>query len=338
MIKEMLARLAEGEHLARLDCESFIRSVAVGDVSDAQVAAFLTGLKAKGETVEEVAGCVLALRASMQRVEHTRTMVFDCCGTGGDGTGSFNFSTAASLIVAACGIPTAKHGNRAVSSSCGSADLFEASGVKIDLTAQQAARLLDDIGYCFLFAPVYHTATKKVAEVRRQLGFRTLFNLIGPLLNPAVATHQMIGTPNSRVASLLAEVSRAVGDNRVFTFYNSCGFDEILPTGLTMVHSSTHSTSKALPLQLPSHLANGNDPHDFQGGDRVHNAAILKGILDGDESPFLQVSLLNAAFGLTVAGLTDNLDEAFRIAHDSVSSGRTRRLFDQYRSATQAIS
>ncbi|HVP07041.1 MAG TPA: anthranilate phosphoribosyltransferase, partial [Candidatus Acidoferrum sp.] len=229
MVRDTLNRLADGRQLSFAETAEFIDDIASGEVSDAQIAAFLTALRVKGVGAEELAGCVSALRRHAVNVPHHQTIVFDCCGTGGDGSNTFNISTAAAFVVAACGVPTAKHGNRAVSSSCGSADLLEAAGADIQISPEHSARLIDEIGFCFLFAPLYHPATKRVAAVRRELAFRTIFNLLGPLLNPAHTTHQIVGTPSLEYARLLASVAGHFEGQCIHSYSNSLGVDELLP-------------------------------------------------------------------------------------------------------------
>ncbi|MEE9554613.1 MAG: anthranilate phosphoribosyltransferase, partial [candidate division Zixibacteria bacterium] len=198
--QEIISKLIGGSDLTVVEAEKLMGEIADGNLSPAQSAEFLTALAVKGETSDEIAGCAKAFRDRSLKVPHNQKIVFDCCGTGGDGSGSFNISTAAAFVVAACGIPTAKHGNRSISSLCGSADVLEVLGVKIDLKPKSAATCLDELGICFIFAPFYHPAMKHAAPIRKELGFRTVFNLLGPLLNPAEATHQIIGAPSLDIA------------------------------------------------------------------------------------------------------------------------------------------
>ena len=330
MTRETLTKLAERQSLGFDESAAFIDAVAAGDVTDSQIAAFLTGLRTKGETVEELAGCVSALLRHAVKVPHTQVNVFDCCGTGGDGANTFNVSSAAALVIASCGVPTAKHGNRAVSSACGSADVFEALGARIDITPEHSARLLDQIGFCFLFAPLYHPATKRVAQVRRELGFRTIFNLMGPLLNPAGATQQVIGTSSSENASLLASVAAHVPGLNVISYTNSLGVDELLPRGINTIHQWSGSEILREEIALPVRMNNGFQLNAIKGGDREANAVLLCNAISGTASEYRTVTALNAAFGLLTVGKAVTLDEGYQLAISAMKSGATARLLDSY--------
>lgn len=330
MTKKILGKLAGGESLAFDEAAAFIGEIAAGNTSDSQMAAFLTGLRVKGESAEEVAGCISALRQYAVPVPHHQKTVFDCCGTGGDGSNSFNVSTAAAIVVAACGVPTAKHGNRAVSSACGSADILEEAGARIDISPGRSARLLDEIGFCFLFAPLYHPVAKRIAVVRRDLGFRTVFNLIGPLLNPAGATHQIVGTASAENALLLASVAGHFAHQRITSYYNSFGVDEILPCGTNVLcrWSEGRGTTEGLPI--PTSLCVNFDLNAIRGGDRKTNLVILQQVLSGAMSDQVRVTALNAAVGLLTVGRTTDLQEGYEIAVESLRSGAAKALFDRY--------
>lgn len=335
MVKEILHKLAHGESLSFAEAEAMMDTIAAGEVTATQVAAFLTALRVKGESVSEVAGCAHSLRKHAVPVPHNRSQVFDCCGTGGDNSHSFNISTAASLVVAACGVPVAKHGNRAMSSSCGSADLLEVAGVNLDLSPQRAAQLLDNIGYCFLFAPNYHPAMKNVAVVRRELAFRTVFNILGPLLNPARATHQLIGTATRQAAELIASTAQHLPELRIVTVHNSHGFDEILPAGINHRFQWLDADLFSDPIELPLALQNGYVPADLRGGDKETNLAILHTVLDGKDSAYKVATILNAGFALVVAERASDLDEGADLAIDAIHSGEARRLLSDYVAASR---
>ncbi len=330
MVKELLAKLAARQSLTFTEAAYVVAEIADGRVSDAQIAAFLTGLRAKGETVAEIAGCVSALRQRAVCVPHSQQQIFDCCGTGGDGLHSFNISTAASLVVAACGVPTAKHGNRAVSSSCGSADLLEAAGARLEVSPAGSAKILDEIGYCFLFAPLYHPAAKRVAAVRRELGFRTVFNLLGPLLNPARATHQVVGAATRSAAETLALVSEFIPDLRITTIFNSHGVDELLPSGVNHRYQWLESGLLEDPIELPLWLQNGFVPEALRGGDKAANLAILDRVLAGEDSAYGTVIDLNAGFALLVAGKTEDLCTGIEMSRAARHSGAARRVLDDF--------
>ena len=335
MVKDQLHKLAHGESLSFDEAEAFVDAIVAGDVAPTQLAAFLTALRVKGESVSEVAGCAHSLRRHAVAVQHTRARVFDCCGTGGDNSHSFNISTAASLVVAACGVAVAKHGNRAMSSSCGSADILETAGANLELSPDSSAKLLDELGYCFLFAPLYHPAMKFVAPARKELGFRTIFNLLGPLLNPARATHQLIGTATRQAAELIASAARLLPETRIVTIHNSHGFDEILPTGTNHRFQWIDAGLFADPLELPIALQNGYVPADLRGGDRAENLIILNQVLDGKHSAYKVATALNAGFALVVAEVAKDLDEGSELALDAINSSRAKKLFSDFIQASR---
>lgn len=335
MVREILHKLAHGESLGFAEAETMMDAIAQGAVTPTQVAGFLTALRVKGESVAEVAGCAHSLRKHAVGVPHHHTQIFDCCGTGGDNSHSFNISTAASLVVAACGVPVAKHGNRAMSSSCGSADLLEAAGVNLELSPTRAADLLDGLGYCFLFAPHYHPAMKNVGGVRKELGFRTIFNMLGPLLNPARATHQLVGTATRQTAELLASAAQHLAATKIVTVHNSHGFDEILPTGVNHRYQWLDADLFSDTIELPLALQNGYVPADLRGGDKETNLAILHSVLDGRESAYKVATILNAGFALVVAEKAADLEEGSELAIDAIHSGKAKRLLVEYVAASQ---
>ncbi len=335
MVRETLHKLSHGETLLFEEAESFMDAVAAGNVTTAQTAAFITAIRVRGESVSEIAGCAQSLRKQAVPVPHHRKVVFDCCGTGGDNSHSFNISTAASLVVAACGVAVAKHGNRAMSSSCGSADILEAAGVNLDLAPQRAARLLDEIGYCFLFAPRYHPAFGIVAALRKELGFRTVFNMLGPLLNPARATHQLIGAATRQTAELLASTGQHLPETKIVTVHNSHGFDEILPTGTNHRYQWLDADLFSDPIELPLSVQNGYMPSDLKGGDRETNLAILHQVLDGKASAYRTATVLNAGFALVIAEKARDLVEGIDLSLESIHAGRAKRLLSDYVAASQ---
>lgn len=326
MVVEALNKLSERNSLTKDETAEFINQIASDSVTDAQIAAFLMGLRTKGETTAEVAGCVDSLRGHATPVPHKLEHVYDCCGTGGDGKSTFNISTAASLVTAACGMPTAKHGNRAVSSKCGSADLLEAAGVNLEMSPSDSAQMLEKIGYCFLFAPGYHPATKRVAQVRRQLGVRTVFNLIGPLLNPARATIQLVGVPGLEIARLLASVGEYVEGLKVTTVFNSLGYDELLPMGTNHTFSFDGNEIRQDSINLPKQLENGFKPDHVTGGNKEDNLSILKAVLEGKDSAYLVATALNAAMGLVISGLASGLEEGYLKSEEALKQGRVKKL------------
>jgi len=330
MADEFLLKISNGENLTLDESRQMMLSVGKGEYTPVHVAAILTALKVKGETVAEIAGCASAFRELSVAVPHRIDGdVFDCCGTGGDGAGTFNISTAAALVTAALGVPTAKHGNRAVSSKSGSADVLEALGVRIDLDPEAAARCLEETNFCFLFAPRYHPAMKHVAPVRRELGIPTLFNLLGPLLNPAGCTHQIIGTPDCNKAGIIAETAHALGLMNVTVFHNDRHVDEIVDDSEGCLHR-TRRNGVELERVI---FANGDhsDSSSLQGGSPEENAAIIMSILNGEDSGRSATVALNAAFGLVEMGRFANLGDAREACKAALSSGDVLRKLNEIR-------
>ena len=323
MADEYLKRIANVEDLSFDESYELMLGVGRGEYSPIQVASILTGLKVKGETVTEIAGCASAFRELALKVPHDiENEVFDCCGTGGDGSGTFNISTAAAIVTAAMGVATAKHGNRAVSSQCGSADVLEALGVGINLNPESAAKCLHETSFCFLFAPNYHPAMKYVAPVRRELGIPTLFNLLGPLLNPAACTHQIIGTPDATKAEVIAQTAHRIGLQNVTTIHNDRGIDE-------MIHGTNCHLCRATGDGVDTRTLNVQDGdgaqiEDLVGGDASTNADIINAIFDGEKSHRTSTVVLNAAVGLITAGRFDSLDEARTACADAIYSGKVK--------------
>ncbi|MCD6334826.1 MAG: anthranilate phosphoribosyltransferase, partial [Candidatus Latescibacteria bacterium] len=231
MIREAISKVLTGIDLTREESVSVMREIMEGEATDAQIAAFLVGLRSKGETVEEIAGSAEVMREKVTRVRTKHKMVLDTCGTGGDGAGTFNISTTAAFVVAGAGICVAKHGNRSVSSQCGSADVLRALGVHIEISPEQVGRCLDEVGIGFLFAPMLHGAMKYAIGPRREIGVRTIFNVLGPLTNPAGASHQLIGVYSRALTPVIAEVLNSLGTERAMVVHGSDGLDEITVTG-----------------------------------------------------------------------------------------------------------
>ncbi len=330
MIKDCLQKLIAAESLSTDETIQCVEEIVDGTASDAQIAAFLTALRQKGETGTELAGLVTAFKRHAVKVPHHQNQVFDCCGTGGDGSQSFNISTAAAIVIAAADVPTAKHGNRAVSSACGSADLLEAAGARIGVPPEHSAAMLDEIGFCFLFAPLYHPATKRVAIVRRELGFRTVFNLLGPLLNPAQTTHQMIGTSSAANGRLIASANMHLTGLKMVAFHNSHGLDELLPSGINYSFWVQDGVLQEANVELPAFIANGLMPESIRGGDSDTNVRLLRQVLNAEESAITKVTLLNSAFGLLCADRVKSITDGYRLAEETLRSGTAKKLFERY--------
>lgn len=332
MILDALHRIANHrESLTRDEARSVMSEVLTGQCTDTQIAALLVALHMKGETVEEIVGFAEAMRAaaaplnlrgSTLQVSGTgRDALVDTCGTGGDASGTFNISTATALVVGGAGVQVAKHGNRSVTSKCGSADVMEALGVKIDLPPTQVAACLEEVGIAFLFAPAMHSAMKYVQNARRDLRLRTVFNLLGPLTNPAHASAQVVGVYSVDLVEKVAEALSMLGLHRALVVHGLDGMDEITitgPTRIAEVREGQLRTYEVTPEEFGLRRARLTE---IEGGDATANAAIIRRILAGEKSPRRDVVLLNAAAALVAAGRSDHLKDALPIAERSIDSG-----------------
>ena len=323
-----LERVASRQHLSPEEADAAMQSVLSGQASQAQIAAFLVALRMKGETSDELVGFARAMRRMAVPVDPglNGAPLLDTCGTGGDGAGTFNISTLAAFVVAGAGINVAKHGNRSASGrpGCGSADLLESLGIDIALTPEQSARAIREVGIGFLFAPAVHTAMRHAQPVRVDLKMRTVFNLLGPLTNPACATAQVVGAPSPRSAELLASALAVLGLRRGFVVHGSDGLDEITTTGPTLVYEVGGG------LVLPRELEPGDfavppaRPEDLKGGDQQRNAEIARAVLSGSRGPQRDIVLANASAGLVAAGLVGTFLEGAAFAALSIDSGAAR--------------
>lgn len=321
-IQDAIAKLIEGQNLAPDRMIGAMNQIMSGGATDAQIGAFLVALRVKGETVEEIAGAARVMREKATRVDTRHATVVDTCGTGGDGAGTFNISTAAAFVVAGAGLSVAKHGNRAASSLCGSADVLMELGVNIEASPVTMGRCLDEAGIGFLFAPALHGAMKYAIGPRRELGVRTIFNALGPLTNPAGATRHLIGVYSRSLTGTLAEVLRTLESERAFVVHGLDGLDEITTTGPTQVselNDGTVSTYEIKPEDLGISRAS---PGDLAGGSAETNAAILRRVLHGEPGPRLDVVLLNAAAAIVAGGAADDLPAAVELAREAVDTGR----------------
>lgn len=328
---EQLRRIIAGGDLSRPEMEGLVGRVMDGEVEAPLQAALLAALATKGETVAELAGAASAMRRRVLRVPHGREGLIDTCGTGGDGKGTFNVSTAAALVAAAAGVPVAKHGNRSVSSRSGSADVLEAIGVAIDLDATQAGRCLDELGISFLFAQRLHPAMREVGAVRRALGVRTIFNVLGPLTNPAGAERQLIGVFAEELVERVAAVLLELGCERAWVVHGSDGLDEITTTGPTRVAEVRDGRVRRFDLE-PEALGFERVPiAALAGGSPEENALALERVLAGTPGPLHDVTALNAGAALLVGGVVGELAAGIERARDSIASGAARELLDRLR-------
>jgi anthranilate phosphoribosyltransferase len=341
VILEALHQVANHRRsLSRDEARAVMREILSGGATDVQIGALLVALHMKGETVEEIVGFAEAIRAAATPLEINRNSALDVsgterdalvdtCGTGGDASGTFNISTATALTLAGAGVRVAKHGNRSVTSKCGSADVVEALGVKIDLPAARVAACLDQVGIAFLFAPAMHSAMKYVQPARRELRLRTVFNLLGPLTNPAHASAQVVGVYSSDLVEKVAEALRLLGLRRALVVHGMDGLDEITITGATKIAEVRDGVVRKYEV-MPELFGMKRAPMEsLAGGDAIANAAIIRAILSGEKSPKRDVVLLNAAAALVAAGRVDSIMDALPAAADSIDSGAAARKLQQ---------
>ena len=324
----VLGELIAGRELTTERAEDLMRRIMAGEVPTAQLAGILVALRAKGETVGEITGLARAMRAASVRIAPRRADLIDTCGTGGDGSGTFNISTATALVAAAMGCGVAKHGNRSVSSACGSADVLEELGVRIALEPEHVAALVDEIGIGFLFAPNLHPAMKHAMPARRELGVRTVFNLLGPLTNPAGARRQLLGVFDAGLCAPLAQVLAGLGAEKAFVVHGEGGFDEVSLSGPTHVAALADGAVRTFIFH-PRDV--GLEPcraEDLRGGDAAVNAAIIRDILDGATGPQADVVALNAAFVAVLADLAADVPAGLALARGVLADGSARRVLE----------
>ncbi|TAH48507.1 MAG: bifunctional anthranilate synthase component II/anthranilate phosphoribosyltransferase [Chloroflexota bacterium] len=323
MIREAIAKLMEGKNLSQLEAESVMQEIMDGAATPAQMSAFLVALRLKGETMEEIAGCARVMRDKAVRVSPQRTDLVDTAGTGGDKSGTFNISTTAAFVIAGAGLGVAKHGNRAISGQSGSADVLEALGVNFDLTPEQSARCIDEVGIGFLFAPKLHPAMKNVAPVRKELGVRTVFNILGPLTNPAYAPAQIIGVFDGAYAGTMAHVLKSLGSRAAFVFHSADGLDELTTTSENHITFFTNGIVHTETLDARELGLERAAREELRGGNPQENANIARQILRGEERGAKRdVVILNAAAALVAGGKANDLREGLELANDALDSGR----------------
>lgn len=331
MLKEAIVDVHAGRALDEARAEAVMTCIMEGEATAAQIAAFLTALAARGESVAELTGFARAMRAKVARVRTSRPHLIDTCGTGGGGAHTINVSTAAAIVAAGAGVAVAKHGNRAMTSRSGSADVLEALGVAIDLSPDAIGRCIDDVGIGFLFAPNLHPAMRHAVGPRREIGIRTVFNLLGPLTNPAGADAQVIGVPAPHLADLLIEVLSALGARRAMVVHGLAGVDEISIEGPTRVCELRDGWFRKYTI-TPADLGLPEAPlAAVEGGDAANNAAAIEAVLAGERGPRRDFVVLNAAAAILVGSPADSLQEAARAAERSLDSGAAAAVLERWR-------
>ncbi|HEX9821592.1 MAG TPA: anthranilate phosphoribosyltransferase [Methylomirabilota bacterium] len=348
MITEAVRALVERRDLSRMEAAAAMEAIMSGAATNAQIAAFLTGLRMKGETVEELIGFAQVMRQKVVRIRTRgdevagltgtdREMLIDTCGTGGDATGTFNVSTATAFVVAGTGLRVAKHGNRSVSSLCGSADVVEALGISLELAPQKVGRCVDEVGIGFLYAPLLHTAMKHVMPARREMGVRTVFNMLGPLTNPAGANAQVIGVYSPALTEPLARVLAELGTIRAFVVHGSDNLDEISNTGESRVSEVREGLVRTFTVRPEDFGLPRASIKDLQGGDREQNAQIIRGLLEGEPGPRRDIVLMNAAAALVAGARARDLKEGVALAAQSIDGGAARRTLQALATLSQRL-
>jgi len=340
IITEALRTLMDRRDLTRIEAAAAMEAIMSGAATNAQIAAFLTALRMKGETVEELIGFAQVMRQKAVRIRTEpdgvtaltgtdRDMLIDTCGTGGDAAGTFNVSTATAFVVAGAGLRVAKHGNRSVSSLCGSADVVETLGVALDLSPQKVARCVDEVGIGFLYAPLLHTAMKHVMAARREMGVRTVFNMLGPLTNPAGANAQVVGVYAAALTEPLARVLAELGTHRAFVVHGADGLDEISNTGESRVSEVREGVVRTFAVRPEDFGLPRASIHDLLGGDREQNAEIIRGILRGEPGPRRDIVLMNAAAALVAGAKARDLKEGVELGARSIDAGAARERLER---------
>jgi len=335
MFKDHLSKIIRNENLNENEMSAMMMEIFSGDITDAQIGAFMGSLATKGETFEELAGAATAMRRKAHRIEAMAPTIVDTCGTGGDGAKTFNISTTTAFVVAGCGVTVAKHGNRSISSQCGSADVLETLGMKIDINPEIVEEAIAEIGIGFLFAPIYHSAMRFAANARKEIGLRSIFNMLGPLTNPAAANCQLLGVFAPELTEMFAHALKLLGAKRAFVVHGHDGLDEIsicAPTRISELKDNQVATYDIMPEQFFGQTA---DPDDLVGGTPEENAEITKHILTGEKGPRRNVILINTAAALIAAGKADNFNNGIQQAEKSIDTGEALSKLNALISFTQ---
>jgi anthranilate phosphoribosyltransferase len=329
VIQATIAQLLDGRDLTRDEACEAMRTIMRGEATPAQIAGFLVALRAKGETADEIAGCAEAMREHVLRVNPKRDDLVDIVGTGGDGANTYNISTAAALVAAAAGAAIAKHGNRAASSASGAADVLEALGFRLELPPERIEQSIDELGFGFLFAQAHHPAMKHAAPVRRELATRTVFNVLGPLTNPAGARALMLGVYSPALTRTLAEALVQLGVERAYVVHGAGGIDELSPCGPNLVCEVENGSVRAYELDPIDLGVERCDPAELRGGDPASNAAALRAVLGGETGGHRSAVILNAAGGIAAAGHAEDLREGIVLAREAIDSGAAAARLDE---------
>lgn len=335
MFREYLAKIIAKTDLVETEMSQMMDDIFSGEVTDAQIGAFMAALATKGETFEELAGAAKTMRKKARRIQASAATIVDTCGTGGDGSGTFNISTTTAFVVAGCGVTVAKHGNRSVSSRCGSADLLEKLGVKLDTDPEIVEEAVGEIGIGFLFAPLYHSAMRHAITARKEVGLRSIFNMLGPLTNPAAANCQLLGVYAAELTEMFAHALKLLGTRRAFVVHGHDGLDEIsvcAPTRVSELNDGMISTFDIMPEQYFGRIA---DPEELAGGDADTNADITRSVLAGEKGAARDVVVLNASAALVAAGEAVDFKQGIGVAETAIDSGAAAEKLEQLVRFTQ---
>jgi anthranilate phosphoribosyltransferase len=336
VIQATIQRLLDGHDLSREEARETMALIMRGEATQAQIGGFLIALRAKGETADEIAGCAEAMREHVLPVRPSRQDLVDTAGTGGDGGRTFNISTAAALVAAAAGAAVAKHGNRAVSSASGSADVLEALGFRLELPADRIARSIDELGFGFMFAPTHHPAMRHAAPVRRELAVRTVFNVLGPLTNPAGARAQIVGVYSPALVRTIAEVLARLGARRAFVVHGAAGIDELSPAGPNLVAEVVEGEVREREIDPRELGVERCRPEELEGGSPAENAGAIRGVFEGrGDGGRRSAILLNAAGAIAAGGGADDLREGLELARRALDSGAAAERLERLAAFTQ---
>ncbi len=348
MIREAIAKLVKNENLTESEAEASMHEIMSGKAGDAQIAAFLIGLRMKGESVDEITACARVMRQKATRINVfpdidmdrediniDRETIIDTCGTGGTGTNTFNISTATAFVVAACGIKVAKHGNRAASSACGSADVLENLGVNLEMSPEKVAEAVNKLGIGFLYAPLLHSAMKYAIGPRRELAVRTIFNILGPLTNPASASAQVLGVYAPALTETLAHVLLKLGTRKAFVVHGEDSLDEITITGRTRISELSDGRVKTYTITPENYGFKRATLYDIRGGDADQNAKIIRAVLQGERGPRRDIVVLNAAFALLAAEKVTDIKKAIQLARQVIDKGSAYQKLDELKEFTR---
>ncbi len=338
MIKEAIAQLIDGKDMSSSMTEEVMGEIMDGKATDAQIASFITALAIKGETVDEITACARVMRAKGIHLDTKGLDVFEIVGTGGDKVGTFNISTTAAFVIAAAGVPVAKHGNRSVSSKSGAADILERLGAKLDLTPEQNSQVLEKAGMCFMFAPVYHASMRFASPARRETGVRSVFNVLGPLTNPACAEYELMGVYDDKLTEPLAEVLVHLGVKRGAAVCGASQLDELTTTGINKVCEINNGKIETYTVDAREYGLDRAELSDIIGGTPEENARITTDILDGVKGAKRDIVVLNAGMSLYLAGKSQNIKDGIALAQEIIDSGKAKAEFEKFIRVSNEIS